>query len=75
MHDKDREMRRSNAIADGSMLWIAALASKIGPCVHITAKEFEQAKGMTYLARKNEDGSMDMRLEGYEGEEETMDQG
>ena len=34
MYDKDREMRRSNAI--------------------------------TYLARKNEDGSMDMALEGHE---------
>ncbi|MGP8314951.1 hypothetical protein ACG0Z4_29255 [Enterocloster aldenensis] len=66
MYDKDREMRRSNAIADGSMLWVAALASKIGPTVHITAEEFEKARGITYLARKNEDGSMDMALEGHE---------
>lgn len=66
MRDKDREMRRSNAIADGSMLWVAALASKFGPVVHITAEEFDKAKGLTYLARKNENGSMDMVLEGYE---------
>ena len=74
MYEKDKEMRRSNAIADGAMLWVAALASTLGPTVHIAAAEFEQAKGLTYLARKNEDGSMDTRREGYE-EEGTMDQG
>ncbi len=72
MYEKDKEMRRSNAIADGAMLWVAALASKLGPVVHITAEEFKQAKGLTYLAKKNEDGSMDMRQEGYE-EEGAMD--
>lgn len=73
MYEKDKEMRRSNAIADGAMLWVAALASKLGPTVHIAAEEFEQAKGLTYLAKKNEDGSMDMKQEGYE-EEAAMDQ-
>lgn len=66
MYDKDREMRRSNAIADGSMLWVTALAYKIGTSVHITAEELEKVKGLTYLARKNEDGSIDMALEGHE---------
>lgn len=75
MHAKDKEMRRSNAIADGAMLWVAALASRIGPVIHITAEEFEQAKGMTYLARKNEDGSVDMRQEGYGEEDGAMDKG
>lgn len=66
MIEKDREMRRSNAIADGSVLWVTALASKIGPAIHITAEEFDKAKKLTYLARKNDDGSMDMALEGFE---------
>ena len=65
MYEKDKEMRRSNAIADGAMLWVAALASKLGPTVHIAAEE---------LAKKNEDGSMDMKREGYE-EEAAVDQG
>lgn len=68
MLNKDREMRRSNAIADGSMVWVTALAAKIGPVVHLSEEEFSAGKKLKYVVRKNEDGSMDMCLEGHEDE-------
>ena len=68
MMDKDREMRRSNAIADGSMVWVTALATKIGPVVHLSKEEFTEGKKLKYVVRRNEDGSMDMCLEGHEDE-------
>lgn len=68
MMDKDKEMRRSNAIADGSMVWVTALAAKIGPVVHLSKEEFTAGKRLKYVVRRNEDGSMDMCQEGYENE-------
>ena len=68
MMDKDREMRKSNAIADGSMVWVTALAAKIGPVVHLSKDEFNEGKKLKYVVRRNEDGSMDMCLEGHEDE-------
>ncbi|WP_227145073.1 hypothetical protein [Lacrimispora sp. 210928-DFI.3.58] len=61
--EKDERMRRANAIADGSQLWITVLAARLGDVVHIDAEEFEAAKKIRYLARRNQDGSMDMCTE------------
>ena len=60
---EDERMRRANAIADGSQLWITVLAARLGDVVHIDAEEFEAAKKIRYLARRNQDGSMDMCTE------------
>lgn len=63
MREMDGEIRRANAISDGSQIFVTILASLIGESFHVEKEQIEKAKRMTYMVRRNADGSLDMALE------------
>ena len=63
MREMEGEIRRANAISDGSQIFVTVLASLIGESFHVKKEQIEKARGLTYLVRRNEDGSMDLALE------------
>ena len=65
MMDMQQRLINADLIAQGSMIWVSALARKLGPVVHISAKEVEKWKMVAYKCRKVENGSVDMIEEGY----------
>ncbi len=58
----DRELRRANAISDGSQIMVSVLAGMIGREFHVPAEAVEAGKGAEYMVRQNEDGSLDFCL-------------
>ena len=65
MMDMQKRIVHTDLIAQGSMIWVSALARKIGPVVHISAEELEKGKQVGYKCRQVEDGSVDMIEKGY----------
>lgn len=63
--DMQQRMINADLIAQGSMIWVSALARKLGPVVHISAAEIERGKMVAYKCRTVENGSVDMIEEGY----------
>lgn len=63
MRDMDLRVRNANAISDGAMILTTVLAAKLGDEIHISAEEFNVSKHKCYVARRNEDGSLDLVLE------------
>ena len=54
-----REMRRCNAISDGSQILCSILAGMIGPEFHVPADAVEAGKRNEYAVRMNSDGTYD----------------
>lgn len=72
--DAERRMRQLQArlekterLAKGGTVWVAALAARIGPIVHVPKEEIEAARMAGYKARVVEDGSVDLIKDGYLG--------
>lgn len=61
MESMNKELRRANAISDGSQIWINILANRIGAEFHISVEEIEQSKEKVYMVRKNGDNTYDFR--------------
>ncbi len=59
MRDMHREMRRCNAISDGSQILCSILAGMIGPEFHVPADAVEAGKRNEYACRMNSDGTYD----------------
>lgn len=73
MRDMRREMRRCNAISDGSQIMISILASRIGPSFHVPKDDVERGKGSDYVVRINQDGSYDFSLRELVGADEEIE--
>lgn len=53
-------IKQAELVSKGAEVVVVAIAEKIGPVVHISAEELEQAKEITYSVKVNEDKSVDM---------------
>lgn len=64
--EQERSRRiKADMIAQGATVWMAALAKREGPVIHVSAEEIARARETEYKCRMVEDGSVDMVEAGY----------
>nr|DAI95302.1 MAG TPA: hypothetical protein [Bacteriophage sp.] len=74
MENMRHELRRANAISDGSQIWVNVLANIIGPEFEISKDEIEKSKTKVYMVRVNADGSFGFMQEGLHGVHESHEE-
>lgn len=67
MENMMHELRRANAISDGSQIWINVLANIIGSEFCVSKEQFEKAKEKVYMVSVNADGSFGFMQQGLHG--------
>ena len=65
MTDMQQRMIHTDLMYQGALIWMFALAYKMGPKIHISAEDIKKSKTVGYKFSTSSDGSIDIVEDGY----------